>query len=106
MFVPLKVIYPAADVPLVQLSLETSRDPGRHLAIGRALAPLRDEGVLIVGSGMSYHNLREFFADRPGSNHAAEDFDAWLNDILTNKDPEARAEGLAVWRSATSTSAS
>jgi len=99
-FVPLKVMYPAADVPLVQLSLDASRDQARHLAIGRALAPLRDEGVLIVGSGMSYHNLREFFADRPESNHAAEDFDAWLNDILINRDANAREAGLAVWRSA------
>lgn len=99
-FVPLKVIYPAADVPLVQLSLDISRDPARHLAIGRALAPLRDEGVLIVGSGMSYHNLREFFADRRESIHAAEDFDAWLNDILINKEAKEREAGLAVWRSA------
>jgi len=99
-FVPLKVAYPAADVPVVQLSLDASRDPARHLAIGRALAPLRQEGVLIVGSGMSYHNLREFFADRPEGNRAAEDFDAWLADILINKDAKDREAGLTAWRSA------
>jgi aromatic ring-opening dioxygenase catalytic subunit (LigB family) len=99
-FIPLKVMYPAADVPLVQLSLDGSRDASRHLAIGRALAPLRDEGVLIVGSGMSYHNLREFFADRPESNHPADDFEAWLNEVLTNQDATAREAALAVWRSA------
>ena len=99
-FIPLKVMYPQADVPLVQLSLDGSRDAARHLAIGRALAPLRDEGVLIVGSGMSYHNLREFFANRPESNLPAEDFDAWLTEVLTNKDADARDAALAVWRAA------
>jgi aromatic ring-opening dioxygenase catalytic subunit (LigB family) len=99
-FIPLKVMYPAADVPLVQLSLESSRDPARHLAIGRALAPLRDDGVLIVGSGMSYHNLREFFGDRPESNHAAEQFDQWLNEAVANPDASVRAEWLGDWRAA------
>jgi aromatic ring-opening dioxygenase catalytic subunit (LigB family) len=99
-FIPLKVMYPAADVPLVQLSLDASRDAARHLEIGRALAPLRDEGVLIVGSGMSYHNLREFFANRPESNQPAEDFDVWLNEVLANKDATDREAALAVWRSA------
>ena len=99
-FIPLKVIYPAADVPLVQLSLDAGRDAARHLALGRALAPLRDEGVLIIGSGMSYHNLREFFADRAGSNQPAEDFDVWLNEVVTNKDAKDREAALAIWRSA------
>jgi aromatic ring-opening dioxygenase catalytic subunit (LigB family) len=99
-FVPFKVIYPAADVPIVQLSLNRNRDASTHLALGRALAPLRDENVLIVGSGMSYHNLREFFVDRPEINQAAEAFDQWLNDTLAERDPAVRAAKLEQWRDA------
>ena len=57
-FIPFLLIYPYADIPIVQLSLSADTDPAGHLALGRALAPLRDEGVLIVRSGMSYDNMR------------------------------------------------
>lgn len=79
-FVPLKVAFPAADIPVVTLSLAADRagqlDPRQHLAAGRALAPLREEGVLIVGSGMSFHNLRAYM--RPATRERARDFDSWL----------------------------
>src|SRR5215472_1203191 len=80
-FVPLKLTYPEAAVPTVQLSLRAGLDPKMHLAIGRALAPLRDEGVFIVGSGMSYHNMRGFMT-REALAHS-EQFDAWLTNAVT-----------------------
>ena len=100
-FVPFKVMYPDADVPLVQLSLNRNRDASTHLSMGHALAPLRHEDVLIVGSGMSYHNLREFFVDRPEINETAEAFDLWLDRALAERDPADRAAKLERWRDAT-----
>jgi aromatic ring-opening dioxygenase catalytic subunit (LigB family) len=95
-FVPLKLTYPNADVPTVQLSLKKGLDPREHLAMGRALAPLRDEGVFIVGSGMSYHNLRAFGAQgRP----AASAFDAWLRESVPLA-PHERDARLAEWQKA------
>jgi aromatic ring-opening dioxygenase catalytic subunit (LigB family) len=95
-FVPFLLIYPRADVPILQLSLQKSLDPALHLKIGQALAPLRQQGVLIVGSGMSYHNLAAMFSG--GGAVAAAAFDAWLNEAVS--DPATRAEKLAAWRSA------
>lgn len=95
-FIPFKLIYPAAEIPIVQLSLKTGLDPAEHLAAGAALAPLRDEGVLIVGSGMSYHNMRG--AGRgPGS--AGEQFDRWLTRAV-EADGDARQARLAAWAEA------
>jgi aromatic ring-opening dioxygenase catalytic subunit (LigB family) len=94
------VIYPDANIPVVQLSLKRGLDAETHLALGRAIAPLRDEGVLIVGSGLSYHNLREFFGPRGwGPSHA---FDAWLNGVLLGGNPGDRAKLLAAWEAAPS----
>ncbi len=95
-FVPLMLAFPEAATPVLQLSLQAGLDPARHLAIGRALAPLRDEGVLIVGSGMSYHNLAEFFG--PRGNEPAARFDAWLTDAVA--DPARRDAALTAWSQA------
>jgi aromatic ring-opening dioxygenase catalytic subunit (LigB family) len=97
-FVPLKLAYPNADVPTVQLSLKRGLDPAEHLAIGRALAPLRSEGVFIVGSGMTYHNLRAF---GPQSSVVAEQFDGWLRETAGLRATE-RDQRLRDWASAPS----
>ncbi|MES2127901.1 MAG: class III extradiol ring-cleavage dioxygenase [Pseudomonadota bacterium] len=90
-FSALTPMFPLADVPVVQLSLKHGLDPLTHLEIGRALAPLRDEGVLIVGSGLSYHNLRQF---GPGGHVASHEFDAWLQLALALPPAERRAAML------------
>lgn len=96
-FAPLFVMYPHADVPVLQLSLKKGYDPAEHLAAGRALAPLRDEGVLIVGSGFTYHNLRDF---GPGGAHASREFEEWLTAALVDAPPEERAARLVRWEQA------
>ena len=96
-FVPFLRITPEADLPIVMLSLRHDLDPARHLAIGAALAPLRGEGVLIVGSGQSYHNLARF---TDGDGRTAEAFDAWLNAATTASDPLVRNQRLAAWTAA------
>lgn len=95
-FVPAHVMYPDADVPLYQVSMRAHYDPAEHFALGRALAPLREEGVLIVGSGLSYHNLSLF---GPGARAASEAFDAWLSDTLA-AEPQDRTNALLRWESA------
>jgi aromatic ring-opening dioxygenase catalytic subunit (LigB family) len=96
-FVPFLLIYPQADIPVVQLSLQQDLDSAAHLAIGRALASLRDEGVLIVGSGMSFHNLRYFGSTDPRVIDAAQRFDAWLTTAVEAPDEEKRTSALESW---------
>ena len=93
-FVPFLIVDPEAKIPVVMLSLRKDLDPALHIAIGKALAPLRDEGVAIVGSGMSYHDLRHF---RDGDGRASQAFDAWLGEAVTSPDPKMREEKLIHW---------
>jgi aromatic ring-opening dioxygenase catalytic subunit (LigB family) len=97
-FSPMQVMYPEANIPLLQVSILHSYDPAAHFALGRALAPLRNEGVLIVGSGLSYHNLRLF---GPGAKVPSAAFDAWLDDAM-HADPAKREELLLNWEKAPS----
>jgi aromatic ring-opening dioxygenase catalytic subunit (LigB family) len=97
-FVPLKVMFPHHDVPTVQLSLQHGLDPAAHLAIGRALRSLRTEGVLIVGSGQSYHNMRGFMGAGGRADPAGEAFDAWLREAMI--DGATRDRALIDWEQA------
>lgn len=92
-FIPMLLAAPGADLPILQISLCDSLDPAEHLALGRALAPLRDDGVLMIGSGLSYHNLRQFGSR--GADEASEAFDAWL--ALAVADPARREDELERW---------
>lgn len=93
-FVPLKVMFPEARIPVIQLSLRTDMDPAAHLAAGRALAPLREQGVLIVGSGMSFHNMRGYGDRRFGP--VSDRFDHWLTEAVESA-PAARHAALVDW---------
>lgn len=95
----LAVTHPEADIPVLQVSLRADYDPEAHLQLGRALAPLRDEGVLIIGSGSSYHNLRRFFGPRVRLEDAAQ-FDSWLTETLIESTPARRSDRLIDWERA------
>lgn len=82
-FVPLMLMYPDAKVPVVQLSLVNSLEAGVQIALGKAIAPLREQGVLIVGSGMSFHNMRAFFGGEANVAARSKQFDNWLSHCLT-----------------------
>lgn len=90
-WVPLLKMYPDADVPVVQLSVQTAMHPRHHYDVGRALAPLTKEGVLIVGSGHLTHNLRDWMQSRGQTAHApyAEKFQRWVFDQLAAHDVDA-----------------
>lgn len=104
-FVPMKLTYPDADVPALQLSLRADLDPKAHLALGRALSPLRDRGVFIVGSGMSYHNLKALIGFMRGGaaqsslRDDSKAFDEWLAESV-RLDADARDTRLAEWEKA------
>ena len=95
-WVPLKVMYPQADIPVLQMSLPT-QDPYRLLELGRRLRPLREEGVLIIGSGFLTHGLpflRDWSIDATAPGWSAE-FDAWAGEALARGD----IDELAAYRS-------
>ncbi len=94
MFIPLKLIFPDADIPVVQLSLLSSLDPARHIETGRALQALRDQDVLIIGSGMSFHNMRGYGDARYAP--ISDVFDAWLTHAV-EAPPQERDQLLAHW---------
>ena len=97
-FVPFKLIYPDADIPILQLSMLNTDNADAQIRYGQALSALRDEGVLIIGSGLSYHNLRQFYHQPFTTNPDSVTFDNWLTSAAT--DDESRNEKLASYLSA------
>lgn len=96
-FIPLKLMFPGADIPVIQLSLRHDLDPAAHIEAGRALAGLRDEGVLIVGSGMSFHNMRGY--GDPRFTPISAEFDDWLTAAVQSA-PAERDALLQDWTQA------
>lgn len=99
-FVPLGLMYPNAEMPIVLLSLKSSYDPAEHIRVGQAISSLRDDRVLIVGSGLTYHNMRGF--NRPESKPVSYDFEAYLNEAISNPDATRRNAMLVDWENAPS----
>ncbi len=101
-FVPMAVAYPKPTIPTLQLSLLKGLDPAAHLALGHALAPLREQGVVIIGSGMSYHNMRGFMRVMQGGPSPTKEsagFDAWLAESV-RMDSAQREQRLLAWTEA------
>ena len=97
MFIPLLLMFPEAHIPVIQMSLTKTLNPAEHIAIGKALESLRDEGVLIVGSGMSFHNMRGY--GDPHYGPISDAFDTWLTQSVES-DPDTRNKALAHWEDA------
>ncbi|MGW8192670.1 MAG: DODA-type extradiol aromatic ring-opening family dioxygenase [Desulforhopalus sp.] len=103
LFVPLMIMYPAATIPCLQLSLMGDLQPERHIQLGRALSELRRENVLIIGSGSSFHNLRAFREPpTPETLAMNEGFETWLTDVMTNDQlsETERKQRLENWQDA------
>lgn len=103
LFVPLKIMYPEADIPCVQLSLIKGLDPIAHINVGRALQDLADPSLLLIGSGFSFHNMNAFFApETVDSKKANQSFERWLLDTCTNQNisEEERTTRLISWEAA------
>ncbi|MCX2561753.1 class III extradiol ring-cleavage dioxygenase [Acetobacter farinalis] len=98
-FIPFMLAFENADIPVVELSLQRDLDPDAHLRIGQALAPLRDQNVLIVGTGLTYHNLQYFMGESPESNAVSSAFDTWLAAAVCAPEAE-RNTALRHWESA------
>ena len=97
MFIPMLLMFPEANIPVIQMSITKTLNPEEHIAIGQALESLRDEGVLIVGSGMSFHNMRGYGDPRYGP--ISDIFDTWLTQSVES-DPHTRNKSLAHWEDA------
>ena len=102
MFVPLKIMFPEAEIPCVQLSLINNLDPESHFKLGKALSKLRKENVLIIGSGFTFHNMQALMSQNSGVDFKNEEFEQWLIDTCTNPNysPSLQEQKLIEWSEA------
>ncbi|MBS1088004.1 DODA-type extradiol aromatic ring-opening family dioxygenase [Gluconobacter wancherniae] len=98
-FVPFLVAFPEADIPVVELSLQKDLDPVFHLKVGEALSELRSRNILIVATGMTYHNLRSFMTHDPRAAEASVQFDDWLTEVIEDT-AVRRNSRLSNWETA------
>jgi len=101
-FVPLKIMFPKADIPCVQLSLINDLDPESHIKIGKALSILRNENTLIIGSGFTFHNMQALMSQNADVDSKNEKFEQWLIDTCTNPNysPIIQEQKLIEWNKA------
>lgn len=105
LFVPLKIMYPEADIPCIQISLQNSLDPAKHIKIGNALANLNQQNILILGSGFSFHNMKAFFSgNTEQSKLMNEAFEKWLIETCSSQtmSEAERMQNLIEWENAPS----
>ena len=105
LFIPLKIMFPEADIPCVQLSLVNTLDPAQHITIGQALQNVDYDNLLIIGSGFSFHNMRAFFSPNTKESQTLnESFESWLVDTLSNPaiNEQERQQQLIEWNQAPS----
>ena len=101
-FIPLKLIYPQADIPCVQLSMKKGLNPQEQIDMGRAIAPLRKNNVLIIGSGLSFHNMQALMRPKLGKDEGNEAFHDWLIETCSDENLEesTRQKRLINWQKA------
>jgi aromatic ring-opening dioxygenase catalytic subunit (LigB family) len=104
LFIPLKLMYPKADIPSLQLSLLRGLNPAAHIALGKALRELNHENILVVGSGFSFHNMKAFSWQGINAPDPANDaFQNWLIEVCTDQIPQSgREQRLIDWDKAPS----
>lgn len=98
-FVPLKLMYPAANIPVVQLSLVNTLSAQTHIELGKAIGHLSEQEILIIGSGFSFHNMSAFMSNDPAVAQKSQQFDDWLNHVLVSDELnlQQRENALAHW---------
>jgi aromatic ring-opening dioxygenase catalytic subunit (LigB family) len=99
-FIPLMCMYPDAKIPVVAVSLHASLSAKISIEVGKALAPLRNDNILLLGSGYTYHNMHGFFHPSNETYTASSSFNDWLKETITSNDINERVRKLEDWENA------